>query len=444
MTRLRKQLSIPQYHRISHEGFKFPPVTPKPKRTPGWKLGSGFEGIVLESANGSRVVKTSSASVRRPKQVRSKTRPQKALKVSTALPPILHAEKLENPLKNSSLSNPGTRVRESRRAESISDPSEAQLSDPAISNQVRDLTTTKAKSVKPRTSKRSGRRHLHKSQTIRSDRGSIPDNDVACYQDLQAVRAPSKSERNGWLKRRRDLSFAADGGQEIQDSVQDTCRQDPDDGPSQIINSHNGPWHGEHRPQPGHGDGTQNVRVLTSRFQIETPSRLMEVQDSQEVKKRTSSRAQRETALFPEDTGSDRGLASNQRRYSRGSDRGEPKSLDLGLHRPYEITTTNLNASKYFSNAIKQLSSPNSMPAPVSRSKSTRQAVTLSTPEKGWSEGLPVAFSTQQGSHHISVLPMKSLKRQRTEQGALDLGMTPRLKKSMSNLPFRPPFKALV
>ena len=59
-------------------------------------------------------------------------------------------------------------------------------------------------------------------------------------------------------------------------------------------------------------------------------------------------------------------------------------------------------------------------------------------------QALPLAFSTQQGSHGISVIPRRDLKRSRTAYGDLELGVTPSLKRSMSTVKFRPPFKALV
>ena len=47
-----QDISILQRDVLAREGFKVPPFTPRPTKAPGWKLGSGFDGITLRpSAN---------------------------------------------------------------------------------------------------------------------------------------------------------------------------------------------------------------------------------------------------------------------------------------------------------------------------------------------------------------------------------------------------------
>ena len=52
ITRIHHEISLPQRDVLAREGFKVPPITPRLTKAPGWKLGSGFDGITLQpSAN---------------------------------------------------------------------------------------------------------------------------------------------------------------------------------------------------------------------------------------------------------------------------------------------------------------------------------------------------------------------------------------------------------
>ena len=88
------------------------------------------------------------------------------------------------------------------------------------------------------------------------------------------------------------------------------------------------------------------------------------------------------------------------------------ESLDLGEATNCLVREASLNEGNYFSKAVEKPSSPEKGPHSVIRRKSQVQ-------------GLPRSRQSP------------------VEDGSLELGVTPRLKRTMSNLPFRPPFKEL-
>ena len=51
-------------------------------------------------------------------------------------------------------------------------------------------------------------------------------------------------------------------------------------------------------------------------------------------------------------------------------------------------------------------------------------------------------FETQKGVKHVSVAP--TTRGQKAQEGSLMLGVTPKLARRMSSVPFRPPFKELL
>ena len=114
-------------------------------------------------------------------------------------------------------------------------------------------------------------------------------------------------------------------------------------------------------------------------------------------------------------------------------DHKKTKTLDPGLY-SYRIPVTTLDSSKSFSKAVQLLESPEKVPHTVMRRRSCRE------PDQDVS-GLQVVLGTQKWAHHVNVAPVTSGERVQKQEGSLDLGMTPRLKRKMSNVPFRPPFK---
>ena len=86
VTKIRRYLSIPQQHNISHKDFKFPPVTPGPRRNPNQKLGSGFAGVGSRRMQG-----------RKPRKPHKY--PQGTLELSDVLSPTLRANRAQ-PVQN--------------------------------------------------------------------------------------------------------------------------------------------------------------------------------------------------------------------------------------------------------------------------------------------------------------------------------------------------------
>ena len=86
------------------------------------------------------------------------------------------------------------------------------------------------------------------------------------------------------------------------------------------------------------------------------------------------------------------------------------ESLDLGGESNYPVREANPHKGGYFSKAVEKLRSIEKGPHSIVRRKSQAQGLFRSS-------------------------------RSQVVEDNLELGMTPRLKRTMSNLPFRPPFK---
>jgi hypothetical protein len=88
------------------------------------------------------------------------------------------------------------------------------------------------------------------------------------------------------------------------------------------------------------------------------------------------------------------------------------ESFDYGEEPNHPIRKANPNEGDYFSKAVQKLRSTEKGPHSIVRRKSQAQ-------------GLPRSSRSQ------------------VVENRLELGVTPRLKRTMSNLPFRPPFKKI-
>ena len=228
---------------------------------------------------------------------------------------------------------------------------------------------------------------LHLNQAMNSDAS-------------QAIRRPSKSERSGWLKRRDFDSAVADEDDEeisdFEDEVLDrqSSHSPPQPPPSRDLDEaafQTSPMHAQGPPIP---NARHHVQVPRTSEVPETQDRLQEF-------------------------------------IERDHTRTESPSLTL---RSYRIPATSLDSGDYFSKAIQQLDSPEEIPHTVTRRRSRR--------EPGQDvRGSQRMFGTQKGAHHVSVPPTTGKVRLEEQEGSLELGVTPRLKERMSNVPFRPPFK---
>ena len=109
------------------------------------------------------------------------------------------------------------------------------------------------------------------------------------------------------------------------------------------------------------------------------------------------------------------------------------ESIELGRY-SYRIPATTLDCGKYFSKAVQQLDSPEKISHTVTRRKS-RQELNQDV------RSSQLMLGTRNGPHHVNGGPVSGKQRLQKQEGSLELGVTPRLEKRMSNMPFRPPFK---
>ena len=175
------------------------------------------------------------------------------------------------------------------------------------------------------------------------------------------------------------------------------------DSTENFFEAYNATWYREQ--QRAHGFPSQD-QLVKSRPQLEVQDSL-DKNDSWVVDRVSNKSTNNPTSSRAES------LSSDQEHDSmRLEDLGH-ESLELGPSAGHHLLLqTSLSATNYFSTAVEQLNSPTKGPHSVVRRKSQIQG-----------------FSRSRRSH--------------VEKGSLELGVTPRLKRTMSNVPFRPPFKEI-
>lgn len=201
---------MPQRELLSREGFRFP-TTPKPTRSPGWKLGSGFEGITLESSKCPRPSSIYSRKARRIKspflvgpsfaklELSTKTSPLRRVSNSRSYP-----ERQQRPDILDEFAQPAYVQGDTTATEGVGEGllgGAAEASKEAVFEHVRSLTALLRQSSEAELQAASA-----------SSCGAIlkPNQlgeNARHFETCHAIRQPSRSERNGWLKRRR-VSFA--------------------------------------------------------------------------------------------------------------------------------------------------------------------------------------------------------------------------------------------
>lgn len=507
VTRLRRDITVPPQCSISHEGFKVPPATPKTTRFPGWKLGSGFEGINFDTTHGKgsiRSYKGKSKRLKTPRFTRPCLRP---LELTTESSPTERKLRPKWQLETGASAVPPeqhTRVTSEQSSEEAPEAEARPIIDEAAADsevlrtQVQTLATLLRPPNEARNPETSGR-----SQTASTPVRMVLGREEALAirkDDLDSspsIRQPSKSERNGWLKRRRKVSFADINDLGPQERVVEESQEDLRENTEDPFEAHNAVWYNETQPKSPLQDfahekshtfqgeaieegedildnsPSQNasypksqvfsgslkdtapraggsptkfprrsiMRAPSSQFQIATSSRPLEVQNSQEQRdmrrsaKKPAPNSRRTTKRQAD------GLFSDDERDFRHIEETWPESVDLDRHTKYVLPEACLGGGRYFSNAVQQLSSPEKGLQSVPRRKSHTTKHYGSNEQK---ENIRVGFETHEGAHHVSVSPTKRQRPSQAEQGSLELGMTPRLRRTMSSVPFKPPFKDLV
>ena len=382
MTEFRRDLVTPRRNSIDFQDFKFPPITPKNARSSGWTPGSGFEGTTLQTL-GPSTLTPHRRPARRTKAVRFAVPPTRPLELSTKISPTAKAS--NSPLLQKapkSLARTQEATRQLRSPKLFQDPStdygelkqhidRATPADESMSSQIQILTAL----LRPRAQVDqlaefenfedgdSSRRHSQSRQKCPSSRERGVNS--------PAIRRPSRSERNGWLKRRRRVGFANENEQRTPQSARNSRQSDENDDTEQLFEAHNATWYGKDaQADPGFQESMQGRGW--PRSMVRSPQSL-EMQNLQ----------------------------------------GQPEaeSPELGNYPTYPIQDAGLNVGKYFSDAVQKLSSTEKGPHTVARRKSQIQKL-------GYG-------------------------RQCEVEGTLELGVTPRLKRTLSSVPFRPPFRGL-
>ena len=213
VTKIRKELSIPHKEVLDRGRFKVLPITPRATKPPGWKLGSGFDGITLEPSGSMRPRTSRNRNVGKTRTPHYLSQSRPHLDTSTELSPTResvdqrgiperqesHGEPVEtvkaDPTKRLSTADSAYNDGLAQRA--------AEIGIEGASEQVANLI---APIHRPAENDHSGTVFLHHDRTVKEPiqvHLSRSKNLAAS----QMIREPSESERNGWLKRKR-VDFA--------------------------------------------------------------------------------------------------------------------------------------------------------------------------------------------------------------------------------------------
>ena len=388
MTKLSREFGIPRRNSIDPQDFKIPPVTPKAARSSGWTPGSGFEGTTLQSL-GPTVLASHRRPARRSKAVRFAVPPLRPLDLSTKISPTAKASNsrlLQKALESLALTQESAcRIRSpnqlqyplNHHGELMPQIDKAAPAGETRSSQIQIQTTllrpratvTRFAESRPLGDDDTGERHC----PIRRKYPSSQERGI----DSPAIRRPSRSERNGWLKRRRRISFTEENERHMLHSAKKSRQLDNEGGTEQLLEAHNTAWY------------KKNTQ------------RDLCVQEGIQGQGRPTSMA------HPAPTEATESSQSLGVPNSRGQ--AEAGSPELGNYPTYYVQDAGLDVGKYFSNAVQNLSAKAKGAHKIVRRKPQIQKL---------------------GYGHQS------------EVGAtLDLGVTPRLKRNLSSVPFRPPFK---
>ena len=483
-----QQALLSQRKVLARERFRFPPTTPKAMKAPGWKLGSGFEGMTIDqptnrmphSLRGSKVrhARTPRLRDRSLPKLPAKLSPTQQVFGSGSLPEM---QKQQGSPSKTRICGPTTELGSSECSVELGQPQRvANTGKKATYEQAPSLDT----SIKP----------FETNECFRTASASHVDTIVKevfqqhlsqerVFNSSQAIRAPSRSERNGWLKRRRVNFTVADENEDdlllvhiespsvnnVTDNGRyglDTCLEDNKRNQRTIDRDLLGfvgdgqtasDWK---RPLP-----TQQQNISQTRYRAERHKR----RDLNDAKKqvpglvediipRQSSNRPPDPPSFPDFEADFSASPLRARETSTlkagqhmqvprtsevlelherlqepvGQDRERTKSRSMHT---YQIQATTLESARYFSKAVQQLDSPEKGPYIVTRRASLRK------PHQAGVGGCHAMCETQKGIELVDLA--RKTREQKAQEGSLMLGVTPRLARRMSSVPFRPPFKDL-
>ncbi|CAD6564042.1 MAG: hypothetical protein ASARMPRED_002672 [Alectoria sarmentosa] len=491
VTRIRQEITIPQREILTQEDFKFPPITPRAMKSPGWKLGSGFEGMTLEPSTNKRAKTSHNRKLRHARTPCFLDRSHLKLELSSRLSSVVQSVgQRAIPKGQKDQGGPGeTRNYEPARGFGMIDGAveDGLPHAEAAFEQVASLTALLRSPIENDQSRIVSSAHRN---GIFKEPIQLHQRQRRNLEASRAIREPSKSERNGWLKRRRVEFAVGDQDREEQLFVH-TQRASVHTSEHGLEIGRNGlesyfedtaqaqyAIYNDLHAFGGSGQTTPNPeRLLTSQQQdafrgeqsaeqhqyrtVHGPEKQSSDSEEQILDHRSSNGlpepppSSDSEADFPSSPLHAKGLSIPNARHrievprtfeipetqerlqdSIVIDHTRAKSPDLGLY-PYRIPETTLGSGKYFSKAVQRLDSPEKAPHTTTRRRSRRE------PDHDV-RGLQVLFGAQKGAHNVNVTPVTRGPSSQEQKGSLELGVTARLKRRMSNVPFGPPFKELL
>lgn len=202
MTRIRIVPDVSQGD-IKKQDFKFPPKTPKAVRAPGWKLGSGFEGIQLQAKTGSKATKATRRKAQHVKHARFCVPPVRSLDLSSASLPAAQSKTCRTPADRQAV--PG-----------VKSPPEATFE--AREDTVRDKYNQPVSEDATHSDSRLKESAMHTLRVQLDKLNSIPSSSLNTNKSDggQGIRHPSKSECEGWLKRRNNGSLTVEANADME------------------------------------------------------------------------------------------------------------------------------------------------------------------------------------------------------------------------------------
>lgn len=489
VTRIRQQITMPQPSILAREGFKFPPITPRAKKSPGWRLGSGFEGLILQLTD-QRPETSHHQKIRHARTPCILGRSPPELELSTRLSSTRQSigqrdvAKRQNDEGGSVETRSYEPAREYGTADgAVEDGRAAKAGAKGAFEQVACLTALLRPPTEDDRSRKASSSHRNGNvkEPIQVHQSQNRDLDSS-----QAIREPSQSERNGWLKRRKVDSAVAWEDEEEQlfahtqgtfvnagehgrknarngldtflDNIAQAQRTFYNDVPvfnkgGQTASNPEQPVKNRRQDMVQHEQKAKQHRhpgLRDAEQQSWHSEKILDHQSSGcHPEPPPSSGSEAEISTLPSDA---KDLPTPKARHHvevlRTSEVPETQgrlqeSLDFDHtatespdrdRNPYQIPKTTLDSGNYFSNAVRQLDFPEKASHTITWRRSRRE------PDQDVRDS-QVMFDRQEGAHHIHVGPITGGQRFSQEERSLDSGVTPGLKRRMSKVPFRPPFK---
>ena len=209
-TKIRQEAIVSQREVQAREGFRFPPNTPKAIKALEWRVGSGFDGITIDQSTNRVPQPLRGWKVRRARTPCLLGRSPPKLQLSARLSPTHEAIGQRSlPEKQKQQDSPSETRNYGPAMELGSSECSVELGLPQrVANTGKEATYEQAASLDTPISP------LEKNDSFRTASTSHVDtiakkiiqqhlSQGRAFNASQAIRGPSKSERNGWLKRSR-------------------------------------------------------------------------------------------------------------------------------------------------------------------------------------------------------------------------------------------------